>query len=134
MRALAIDYGSKHIGLALGDTESRIATPWSVLDNEGILPVLARIHDIVQRDRVETIVLGIPHPLRNASLENDQIKSIRLFREHLAGLGIPIVEQDETLTSQLAARQATEGGHTGRLDDLAAAAILQTWLDKQAAS
>lgn len=130
MRILGIDYGEKRVGIALGDTESGIATPWGVVPNEGALALLARIHDIVNRDLVEAIVIGIPRPLRDASMENEQVRAVRSFMSGLEGLGIPVHEEDEALTSRLAARQAEEMGEREKRDDLAAAAILQTWLDR----
>jgi len=131
MRILGIDYGSKRVGLALGDTESKIATPWSVLPNEGALPLLARIHEIVERDLVEQIVVGIPRPLKDPVVENEQVREVRKFMVGLKGLNLPVHEEDETLTSELARKQAAETGDTTKRDDLAAAAILQTWLDRR---
>ena len=129
MRVLGIDYGEKNVGIALGDTESKIATPWGVLPNEGSLPLLSRLHDIVARDLVEAIVVGIPRPLRDSRLENDQVREVRKFMAGLEGLGVKIHEEDEALTSKIAARQAQEMGEKEKRDDLAAAAILQSWLD-----
>jgi putative Holliday junction resolvase len=131
MRILGIDYGSKRVGVALGDTESKIATPWSVLPNEGALALLAKIHDIVERDMVSEIVIGIPRPLKDSKIENDQIREVRKFMVGLEGLGLPLHEEDEALSSKLAARQVADAGEKGKRDDLAAAAILQTWLDRK---
>jgi putative holliday junction resolvase len=131
MRILGIDYGEKRVGLAIGDTDSKIATPWGTLPNEGALALIAKIHEIVTRDLVKKIVVGIPRPLRDSSKENAQVKEVRKFIDGLNGLGVPVVEQDETLSSQLAAKQAQEMGEREKRDDLAAAAILQTWLDKK---
>lgn len=131
MRILGIDYGSKRVGIALGDTESRIATPWSVLPNEGALALLSKIHDIVERDLVSEIVVGIPRPLKDPKLENDQIREVRKFIAGLQGFGLPLHEEDEALSSKLAARQVAAAGEKGKRDDLAAAAILQTWLDRK---
>ncbi len=130
MRILGIDYGSKRVGIALGDTGSKIATPWSVLPNEGALPLLAKIHEIAEHDQVEEIVVGIPHPLKDSSLENEQVREINKFILGLKGLNLPIHEIDEAMSSKLAARQVTAAGGRGKRDDLAAAAILQTWLDR----
>lgn len=139
-RVLGIDYGSKRVGLALGDTDSRVASPWGVVPNEGTLALIARIKEIVDRDEVKTIVVGIPRPLRDTSAENEQVRAVRNFVASLKGLGLAVHEADETLTSQLAARQAQEihppepgrrrgMGEKEKCDDLAAAAILQGWLD-----
>ncbi|OGL79239.1 hypothetical protein A3E39_00465 [Candidatus Uhrbacteria bacterium RIFCSPHIGHO2_12_FULL_60_25] len=129
MRALGIDYGSKRVGVALGDTDSKVASPWGVVPNEGALALVARLKEIVDRDEVKTIIVGIPRPLRDTSAENEQVRAVRMFIESLKGLGVDVVEADETLTSRLAAKQAEEMGEREKRDDLAAAAILQTWLD-----
>ena len=132
MRVLGIDYGSRRVGLAIGDTESCIASAWGIITWDDQLTLLARIHDVVKRDLVELIVIGIPRPLRQSGQENDQVRSIRKFIEDLSGLGCRVVEQDETMSSQLAVRYTQEMGEKGKRDDLAAVAILQTWLDKNA--
>jgi putative Holliday junction resolvase len=131
MRVLGIDYGAKRVGLALGDTESKIANAWGVLPNEGSLSLIAKIHEIVTRDLVKAIVVGIPRPLRQSSHENDQVREVKKFIVGLEGFGIPVHEQDETLTSKMAAKQALEMGEREKRDDLAAANILQTWLERQ---
>lgn len=130
MRILGIDYGSKRVGLALGDTESKIATPWAVLPNEGALALLGKIHDVIERDLVSEIVVGIPRPLKDSALENNQVREVRKFLAGLKGLNLPVHEEDEVLSSKLAARQVADAGEKGKRDDLAAAAILQTWLDR----
>ncbi|OGL73569.1 hypothetical protein A3D73_03155, partial [Candidatus Uhrbacteria bacterium RIFCSPHIGHO2_02_FULL_60_44] len=123
MRALGIDYGSKRVGVALGDTDSKVASPWGVVPNEGALALVARLKEIVDRDEVKTIIVGIPRPLRDTSAENEQVRAVRMFIESLKGLGVDVVEADETLTSRLAAKQAEEMGEREKRDDLAAAAI-----------
>lgn len=131
MRVLGIDFGAARVGLALGDTESKIASPWSVIAETDRLAVLARIHDILQRDAVEAIVVGVPRPLKDSSQQNAQVTEVRAFIEDVKRLGLPVHAEDEALTSRLAARQVQDRGQKGKRDDLAAAAILQTWLDRQ---
>lgn len=130
MRVLGIDYGSKRVGLALGDTESRIAGPWDVIPNEGFDELNDRIGTIVDRDDVERIVVGVPKPLRDRELENRQVEEILEFVEVLKAIGVPVETVDEALSSKVAAVQAAEAGMREKRDDLAAAAILQTWLDQ----
>ncbi len=130
MRVLGIDYGSARTGLALGDTESRIASPWGVITEADRLSLIARIHEVVARDLVEAIVVGVPKPLKDTKRKNAQVREIEAFIEDLNGLGLPIHEVNEALSSRLAARQMVERGQSGKRDDLAAANILQTWLDR----
>ncbi|MFH1621387.1 MAG: Holliday junction resolvase RuvX [Patescibacteria group bacterium] len=131
MRVLGIDYGEKNIGLALGDTDSKIATPWGTILNESALAVLSKIHDLMVRDMVDAIVVGIPKPLRDSRLVNAQVKKVKEFIRGLDGLGIKVFEENEVMSSLLAARQATELGEKEKRDDLEAAAILQSWLNKK---
>jgi len=131
MRILGIDYGSKRVGLALGDTASRLASPCGVITWDDRLTLISKIHDVCARDLVEAVVVGVPQPLHDQSADSEQTKEVRSFIVELKALGLPIYEESEVLTSQLAARQVRDAGEKGKRDDLAAAAILQTWLDRR---
>lgn len=130
MRVLGIDYGARRIGLALGDTESCLASPWGVIPNEGTDKVIDRLSEIVQRDDVEQIVIGIPKPLGDADAENQQVVEVRSFVDAVTDAGFLVETVSEALTSKLAETQVKEAGDKGKRDDLAAAAILQTYLDQ----
>jgi putative Holliday junction resolvase len=132
MRILGLDYGAARIGVALGDAVSRVATPWSVISNESFEDVLVRLREIIQREEVKKIVVGVPRPLNDQNRETDQAKEIRSFIERLRAEGFSVEEEDETYTSKIAADQVKEMGERGKRDDLAAAAILQQFLDRQA--
>lgn len=131
MRILGIDYGAKRVGLALGDTESRLASPWGVIEWDDKLTLIAKLHDICVRDLVEAVVVGVPRPLGDQASASAQTREVENFIRDLKALSLPIHEEGEALSSQLAARQVREAGEKGKRDDLAAAAILQTWLDRQ---
>lgn len=131
MRVLGIDFGAARVGLSLGDTESRIASPWGVIAEADRLALLARIHDVVKRDLVEAIVVGMPRPLKDSSQQNAQVLEVQSFVQDVQRLGLPVYTEDEAMTSRLAARQMQDRGEKGKRDDLAAAAILQTWLDRK---
>ena len=130
MRILGIDYGAARIGVALGDTDSGIATPWAVLENLGHGEVVKQIKLMCEREQAERVVVGVPRPMRDTGMENEQVKEVRLFITDLRSSGIPVDEEDETLTSRLAARHVHAAGGKGKRDDLAAAAILETWLGR----
>lgn len=130
MRLLGIDYGSRRVGVALGDTETKIASPWTVITSDERLDVLRRIHDIVDRERIDAVVVGIPRPLRGGDEENRQIRETRSFISDLVTQGLIVHEADEALTSKMASAQMAERGEKGKRDDLAAANILQSWLDR----
>jgi len=129
MRIIGLDYGTARIGVALGDDVTRVATPWSVISNESFEDVLLRIHELVSREGAELIVVGVPRPLADQARETAQAKQIRDFISRLKMDGLDVVEANETLTTKVAADQVKEMGGRGKRDDLAAAAILQNYLD-----
>jgi putative Holliday junction resolvase len=110
MRVLGIDYGSKRVGVALGDTETRIASPWAVISDVDRLELLRKIHEFATNERAEAIVVGVPKPMRNREQENDQVKEIRGFIADLAAQGIVVHEEDETLSSGRRTPSASSGG------------------------
>jgi putative Holliday junction resolvase len=130
MRVLGIDYGSARVGLALGDTDARIASAWEVLVNRDEASLLADIKRVMEREGAEKVVVGIPRPLSDASVANDQVREILAFVERLRASGVSVETFDESLTSRIASQQAHESGRKGSQDDLAAAAMLQGWLDR----
>lgn len=129
MRILGIDYGSARVGVALGDTETRVASPWRIIANESDEDVVERLVDLARVEKATRFVVGVPRPLGDQSRETEQAKLIRAFIVVLSKSGIETVETDETLTSKVAADQVKEMGGKGKRDDLAAAAILQNYLD-----
>lgn len=130
MRLIGLDYGSARIGVALGDTETRVASPWNVIINDSIEDTVQRLQDLMKREKAEAVIVGIPRPLSDQSRETEQAKEIRVFIEDLKKAGFTVFEENETLTSKIAADQVKEMGQKGKRDDLAAAAILQGYLDR----
>ncbi len=131
MRVLGIDYGSARVGLALGDTDARIASAWEVLENKGEEALVSEVSNVMKREMAEKVVVGIPRPLSDASMANDQVREILTFVERLRASGMDVETFDEALTSRIASQQARESGRKGSQDDLAAAAMLQGWLDSR---
>ncbi|MBD3251499.1 Holliday junction resolvase RuvX [Candidatus Uhrbacteria bacterium] len=131
MRVLGIDYGSKRVGLALGDTVSKLASPWGVLPNEGFDTLTDRIGEVADRDDVERVIVGIPKPLKDPQLQNAQVLEVQEFVEVLKGTGLNVEVMDESFSSKLASTLVAETGGKEKRDDVAAQVILQTWLDQQ---
>ena len=130
MRILGIDYGSARVGVALGDTETKIASPWRVIANEDVEETIDRLGEIAKQERVEQFVVGIPRPMADQMRVTDQAIEIRAFIEQLKRLGLPIEEENETLSSAMAEKQMHEMGEKKKRDDLAAMIILQSYLDR----
>jgi len=133
MRYLAIDYGDKRTGLAICDHAETIASPLAVI--QGQKELLKKIADVVETERVEAIVLGLP--LNMDDSQGPQARLVFKFADRLKEhLHIPIHFQDERLTSfgaedKLAPAQFTRGKKKKRLDAVAAAVILEVFLEQK---
>lgn len=144
MTFLAIDYGARRLGLALSDTEGRLALPLDTHtrrpnDNRGDIATLIAL---IRARGVEGIVLGIP----GGSAQSEETAQIaRRFVANLekaageAGFSLSFFETDERFsTSQahnelrgagISTRQSRESGGANSIDARSAAVFLQTFLD-----
>lgn len=134
MRVLGVDYGAARVGLALGDTETRIAAPWGVVSRKDDEQVIGAIREMVSREEIALIVVGVPRPLANQQRTTDQTKRVLVFADQLRSTGLDVREENETWSTSLAAKQGIEAGFRGKRDDLAAANILQGYLDRPLSS
>jgi putative Holliday junction resolvase len=127
---LGFDYGTKKIGVAVGQTVTRTASPLTTLRHRGQKPDWAAIEALVREWRPEAAVLGLPHNMDDTE-EETLAAPVRRFARQLAGrFGIPVHLVDERLTT-LAAERALRDQGRGRVDALdayAAKLILETWL------
>jgi putative holliday junction resolvase len=136
MRYLAIDYGAKRTGLAVCDAAETIASPYRVLYGQKSLS--EQIGQIVASENIEAIVLGLP--LNMDDSEGPQAKKVRAFAKELQRrVPVPLHFQDERLSSFGAEQKLQEIGLTRgkkreRLDAVAAAEILQAFLEQKAGS
>jgi putative Holliday junction resolvase len=133
MRYLAIDYGAKRTGLAVCDAGEKVVSPLAVL--QGQKNLIEKIRQTVATENIEAIVLGLP--LNMDGSEGPQAQRVRTFAGQLSRqIGIPVHFQDERLSSFGAEEKLQEfglsrGKRRERLDALAAAEILQTFLEGQ---
>ena len=133
MRYLAIDYGNKRTGLAICDAEEMIASPLTVIHGQKNL--LKEIADIVEAEKAEAVVLGLP--LNMDDSQGPQVKLVLKFADQLkAHIDIPIHFQDERLSTfsaeeKLLAANFTRGKKKKRLDAVAAAQILEAFLEQK---
>lgn len=135
MRYLAIDHGLKRTGLAICDAGEVIASPLCIL--RGQKDILPKIAQIVEREEVEAIVLGLP--LNMDGSEGSQAAKVKAFAKQLERhVSVPIHLHDERLSS-FGARERLESVELPKarkrelLDAVAAAEILRAFLDRKAA-
>ncbi len=127
MKILGVDYGRKKIGLAIADSDSRLAEPLKVIRVENLEEGPGRVAEVVQVEEVEKVVLGIS--------EGEMAEETKEFGKKLEEkLKIPVEFQDETLTTHDAQRLSLEVGMKRKKrklmeDAYSATLILQDYLD-----
>lgn len=125
MKILGIDYGRNKIGVAVGETETKLVEPLETVRSRS--PVLS-IKKIATREKVEKVVVGAP----GGKME----KEIRRFGDNLwKETGLPVEFFDETLTTQDSQKALIAGGgrrkaRREREDAIAAAIMLELYLDR----
>jgi putative Holliday junction resolvase len=145
VRFVGIDYGKKRIGLAISDATAFLARPWQTItvpagDPEAAAAMIAGIFPrlIAEFDGVDGIVVGLPRKLDGR--DTDQTADVRQFALALeVQTGVDVVLQDERLTSveaeaQLAAREKDWKKRKQQIDAVAAAILLQDFLDSRVRS
>lgn len=127
---LSIDHGSKRIGLALADEEVDIASPYLTLENKGWQENIKNIKDIIAKEDVGKIVVGLPLSL--SGRESDQTREAKKFFNLLKGnIDIPVVLEDERLSSKQVDSLIKKFKKKIDRDAVSAMLILQNFLDKQ---
>jgi putative Holliday junction resolvase len=133
MRILAVDIGEKRIGVALSDALGWLATPLTVITYKKREEGLAAIAELVRTHQVGQVIVGYPRSLNGTV--GPQARQVDKFVAQLrARLEVPIVLWDERLSTAQAERLVHETGRSvqrERIDALAAAVILQSYLDAQ---
>jgi putative Holliday junction resolvase len=129
---LALDYGTRRIGLALSDPLRLIAQPFAVWDAADPR-IWDRLMDLVEEQEVDLIVVGLPVGLSGA--EGPSARAARRFAEEAhAATGIEVELVDERFSTTLAERALLEDGVKRRdrrlkRDQVAAALILRHYLE-----
>ncbi len=125
-RYLGVDYGAKRVGLAVADSEAKLAQPLTTVAPHELV-------DTIQREGpFDVIVVGLPRSLDGN--DTPQTLAVRRFTDDLLGpLKAEVMFQDEAGTSSLAEDRLQEAGKPFKpeqIDAEAAAIILQDYLDQ----
>ena len=132
-RTMGLDIGDSRIGVALSDPLGILASPLTIVSRDDTEADIAAIVTIAGQHNVASIVIGLPINMDGS--EGGQAAKVRDFT---AGLqrrtDLPVIFQDERLSTVEAMRLFKEAGKTGRgarYDAAAAAVILQSYLDEK---
>jgi len=132
-RILAIDYGSKRVGIAVTDELRIIATGLTTVSTKEIISFLK---DYINAEKVDKIVVGEPKKMDNTN--SDSALIIEPFIKNLAKQfpEIPILRMDERFTSKMAFQTMIDGGlkkkarqNKSLVDKISATIILQSWME-----
>jgi putative Holliday junction resolvase len=133
---LGIDYGTRRIGISLSDPLQIIAQPFDTLPNDKL--AIRQICEIVEKEAVDVVVVGMPLNLKGERAQKAQ--EVERFIESLMGeTSAEIVSWDERFTTTMAHQTMREMGtkrqerrsNRGRIDAMAAAILLQSYLDSR---
>ncbi|PYM15322.1 MAG: Holliday junction resolvase RuvX [Verrucomicrobia bacterium] len=133
MRILAIDHGTKRMGIAISDELGMIAQPLEFIPAEPFAKFLDRLKEILSEKQVELVLVGMPRNMDGsygpAALKVQQF--VAVLKDAIA---IPIQTLDERLTSAQANRLLIGGNvrrekRRDKVDKMAAAILLQSYLD-----
>jgi putative holliday junction resolvase len=141
VRVLGIDYGARRIGLALSDATGTLASPWRRIDRTGpeadTLAELVREIDrlVADADGLEAVVVGWPRRL-DGSPTHQTPHVEAMVRALQQRVNVPVILQDERLSSheaeaRLAVRERDWRKRKEKLDSVAAAIVLQDYLDRR---
>lgn len=139
MRIIGLDYGTKTVGVAVSDELGITAQPYETIERKSankLRQTLSRIESIISEYGIEKIVLGYPKNMNNTlgerALVTEEFKAALERRT-----GLPVVLWDERLSTVEAEQVLKESGvrrenRKQYIDKLAAAVILQSYLDAAA--
>lgn len=131
---LAFDYGERFLGVAVAETGVGIAHPLATIDATGAAPRFAAVSEVIREWRPARLVVGLP--LSPAGEDQALTARVRRFARRLAGrFGLPVVLQDERLSSAEAESRLRAIGRGGRrhkdlTHPVAAQVVLQAYLDE----
>ena len=133
MRILAIDYGSKRIGIAVSDELKIIAQPLEYIPAEPFEGFLKRLKELLQQSEMELILVGMPRNM-DGTYGPAALKTRDFVEALKSAFSVPIKTWDERLTTAQANRLLIAGGvrrekRKEKVDKTAAAILLQSYLD-----
>ena len=136
MRIMGLDYGSKTVGVAISDELLITAQPLITIERKSenkLRKTLAKIEELIEEYKVSFVVLGYPKNMNNTL--GPRVAATEEFKEHIERrTGLTVVFQDERLSTTeseriLIASGVRREGRKNYIDKMAAAVILQTYLD-----
>ena len=133
MRILALDHGTRRIGVAVSDETKTIAQPLEYIPAEPFADFLERLKQLLAEKEVDLILLGMPRNMDGSY--GPAAQKVQAFASVLnSAVTVPIKLWDERLTTKMANRILIQGNvrrdkRKEKVDKMAAAILLQSYLD-----
>ena len=131
MRYLGLDLGGKRVGIAISDKTNTISNPYKVVLEEKLFDELK---EIIKQEKITDIIIGFPKNMNNTI--GDSAENVLLIKEKIKNnFAVRVYLQDER-RSTIAANEIMQKSNMTRrkrrqkVDEMAAAIILQTFLDR----
>ncbi len=136
MAILALDYGTKRIGVAVSDATLTLAQPLPFLNAEPFQQLVKEVKRLVKEREISLILVGMPRNMDGTYGPAADRVQVFIFHFKLA-VTVPVATRDERLTTVQAGRQLREAGHSAKdqkliIDSVSAAVLLQSYLDELA--
>ncbi len=136
MRILALDHGTKRVGIAVSDELKMIAQPLEYIPAEPFADFLKRFRELLAEKEVELVLVGMPRNM-DGSYGPAAFKVQEFVAALKGAVTVPIKTWDERLTSVQANRLLIQGNvrrdqRKQKVDKMAAAILLQSYLDSLA--
>ena len=136
MRCLGLDLGSKTLGIAISDRTNFIASVYTTLrfDNDNYIDLIKPLKEIIDKEQIDTLVLGLPKNMNNSLGERAMI-TLEFKKLLEDNFGLTVIMEDERLTSVISNNILINADISRKkrkkvVDGLAAEIILQSYLDK----
>ncbi|HXR45945.1 MAG TPA: Holliday junction resolvase RuvX [Candidatus Limnocylindrales bacterium] len=133
MRILALDHGTKRVGVAVSDETKTIAQPLEYIPAEPFADFLARLKKLLLEKEIDLVLIGLPRNMDGTY--GPAAQKVEAFVAVLrSAITVPIKTWDERLTSAQANRILIQGKvrrdqRKEKVDKMAAAILLQSYLD-----
>ena len=133
MRILALDHGTKRIGVAVSDETKTIAQPLEYIPAEPFADFLARLKKLLVEKEIDLVLIGLPRNMDGTY--GPAAQKVQAFVAVLrSAITVPIKTWDERLTSAQANRiliqsRVRRDQRKEKVDKMAAAILLQSYLD-----
>lgn len=133
---LAIDYGTKRVGLAVSDFKGKLATPVGVISikkDSSVKNLIAHLDPYVNQWQIKSFLVGNPSALANKEVSFK--KELELLKSALSHhFGLAVLEYDESMSTKNAYELLKDSGQNqksskSKIDSLAATVFLQEFLE-----